>query len=200
MLIVSRNLLLVMMAALALSGCGSKEPQGSSAPSSAKGPTRKSADPGQAALLRNMVGAVVAGKTTDVPVQVRFELRQRPDVGQPLDIDLVIIPSSDAVDQFSGTVQADDGLELISGAQIPATQRPAAGVAITHSIRVLPKRDGIFTFNAVLSVDYGGQTATQTYSMPLISGSGITDLPSAVPDKSAKPPGGAAKGAASAAH
>jgi hypothetical protein len=186
---VGRNLLLVTIAALMLWGCGSKQQEGASDSYGSGAGARHSGNPARAAMMRNTVGAVVANKSTDVPVQVRFQLRQRPDVGQPVDIDLVIIPSSEALDQISGQVQTDDGLELISGSEIPPTQRPADGVPITHSIKVLPKRDGIFTFNAVLSVDYGGQTVTQTYSMPVIAGSGITNLPAAAKTtKSARAP------------
>jgi hypothetical protein len=183
---VGRNLLPVTMAALMLWGCGSKQQEGAS-DSYGSGPgARNSGSPARVAMMRNMVGAVAANKGTDVPVQVRFQLRQRPAVGQPVDIDLVIIPSSDALDEISGQVQVDDGLELISGSQIPPTQRPADGVPITHSIKVLPKRDGVFTFSAVLSVDYRGQTVTQSYLMPVIAGSGITNLPPAAA-KATKP-------------
>jgi hypothetical protein len=176
---VSRNLLLATMAALVLWGCGSKQPEGATVSSATGTGPRKAANSGQAALVRDMVAAVPASKATVVPMVVRFQLRQRPDVGQPVDVDLVMIPSSDAVDQVSGQVQADDGLELVSGAQIPPAQRPAEGVAISHSIKLLPKRNGIFTFSAVLTVDYGGQRVTQTYSIPVIAGSGITTLPPA---------------------
>lgn len=176
---VGRNLLPVTMAALMLWGCGSKRQEGAS-DSYGSGPgARNSGNPARVAMMRNMVGAVVANRGTDVPVQVRFQLRQRPTIGQPVDIDLVIIPSSDALDEISGQVQVDDGLELISGSQIPSSERPADGVPITHSIKVLPRRDGVFTFRAVLSVDYRGQTVTQTYLMPVIAGSGITNLPPA---------------------
>jgi hypothetical protein len=195
---VGRNLLLVTMAALMLSGCGSKQQEGDSTSSGSTPGTRKSGDPARAAMMRNTVAAVAANKSVEVPVQVRFQLHQRPDVGQPVDIDLVIIPSSEALDQISGQVQADDGLELVGGIQIPPTQHPADGVPITHSIKVLPRRDGIFTFSVVLSVDYAGQTLTQTYSMPVIAGSGITNLPAAGAKsaKPARPPTGSATAAA----
>jgi hypothetical protein len=184
---VGRKLLLVTMATLMLWGCCSKQQEGAS-DSYGSGPgAHNSGNPARVAMMRNMVGAVPANKGTDVPVQVRFQLRQRPAVGQPVDIDLVIIPSSETLDQISGQVQADDGLELISGSQIPPTQHPADGVPITHSIKVLPKRDGVFTFSAVLSVDYRGQTVTQTYLMPVIAGSGITNLPAAAAAQTTKP-------------
>jgi hypothetical protein len=182
----SRNLLSGLAAAAMLWGCGSGQPAGGMAGAPKAAPSgKKPVNPAQA-LLRSMVGAVPANRSANVPVQVKFQLRERPDVAQPVDVDLVIVPTSPHVDRISGQVQVDDGLELVDGAQIPTTDRPAEGVPITHGIKVLPKRDGIFTFSAVLSVDYGGQTATQTYAMPMIAGSGVTNLP-AKPATSAVP-------------
>jgi hypothetical protein len=89
------------------------------------------------------------------------------------------------MDRVSGKVQADEGLELVDGAQIPATERPVQGVPIEHLIKVLPKRDGIFTFSATLTVESGGQSSTETFSMPLIAGAGLTDLPAKLPAKTA---------------
>jgi hypothetical protein len=36
----------------------------------------------------------------------------------------------------------------------------------------LPKRDGVFTLTATLSVDAAGHTTTQIFSMPVIAGAG----------------------------
>jgi hypothetical protein len=128
-----------------------------------------------------MVSAVPANKPGAVPLQVKFELRGRPDLGQPVDVDLMIVPLTGTMDRVSGKVQADEGLELVDGAQIPATERPVQGVPIEHLIKVLPKRDGIFTFSAILTVESGGQSSTETFSMPLIAGAGLTDLPAKLP-------------------
>lgn len=195
MWIALRRLLPGFMAVGLLWACGSKEPPGETAvqPVSPKKPVNL---PAQAAL-RNTVAAVALNKTTQLPVQLRFQVLERPDVGQPVDVDLLIVPSNGTVDRISGQVQVDDGLELVAGAQIPPTDRPAEGVPITHSIKVLPKHDGIFTFKAILTVDSGGQTATQTYSMPLIAGSGITSLP--VPAAGAGKPAPAAPAPSTAA-
>ena len=54
---------------------------------------RKPANPADA-RLRTMVNAVPGHKPTTLPVQVKFDLRDRPQVAQPLDIELVIVPLS----------------------------------------------------------------------------------------------------------
>jgi hypothetical protein len=170
----SRNPAVWLLAAGILCGCGSGQPPAATASriTAARKPPARPVD----TLAVRMVSAVAASKSSAVPVQVRFELRGRPGVAQPLDIDLVIVPTSASIDRVSGKVVTDDGLELIDGAQIPATDRPAQGVPIAHTIRVLPKRDGIFTFSAVVTVDSAGQSTTETYSMPLIAGAGLSGV------------------------
>jgi hypothetical protein len=167
------------VAAIALlSGCGSGSRQGASN-SATRTPAaaRKAANPADA-ISANMVSAVVLNKTAAVPIEVRFELKEHPQVAQPVQVDLVMVPLSGAVDRVSAKVQAEDGLDLVDGADIPGTDRPAEGVPIRHTIRVQPKQDGIFVVSAVVTVvDASGGTSTQTFSMPVIAGAGMPDLP-----------------------
>jgi len=128
-------------------------------------------------LSPDMVSAVSAGGTGAPAVQVKFELRQRPAVAQPVDIDLAIVPASGALDRVSGKVEVGDGLELVAGGEIPPTERPVEGVPILHSIKVLPKKDGIFTVSAVLGVDAAGESSSQTFSIPVIVGAGLPEQP-----------------------
>ena len=128
-------------------------------------------------LSPDMVSAVRAGGTGAPAVQVKFELRQRPGVAQPVDIDLAIVPASGALDRVSGKIEVGDGLELVAGGEIPPTERPVEGVPILHSIKVLPKKDGIFTVSAVLGVDAAGESSSQTFSIPVIVGAGLPEQP-----------------------
>jgi hypothetical protein len=126
---------------------------------------------------RNLVSAVTANKTGNLPLQVKFALKARPDVGQALDVDLVVVPLSASVDRIAGKIEGSDGLQIQDGAQLTPVDRPVEGTPLHHTIRVLPQRDGIFTFNAVLTVDSGGQSLSESYAMPLIAGAGLPDLP-----------------------
>ncbi len=164
-------------AAAILGACSSGETPGAAA---------SGARPSQAAqrkslpsnvLSPDMVSAVSAGGTGAPAVQVKFELRQRPGVAQPVDIDLAIVPASGALDRVSGKVEVGDGLELVAGGEIPPTERPVEGVPILHSIKVLPKKDGIFTVSAVLGVDAAGESSSQTFSIPVIVGAGLPEQP-----------------------
>jgi hypothetical protein len=164
---VLRIFLPVLLAGATLLGCGSGEKPGANVPAKpAVAPARKPLP--TSAVSPNMVSAVSGPRTGASAVQVKFELRERPEVNHPLDIDFVILPGPGNLDRISGTVAAGEGLELADGAQFPVTERPAEGVPIRHSVKLLPKRDGIFTVNVLVSVDSGGQTSTQTFSVPVI--------------------------------
>jgi hypothetical protein len=164
-------------AAAVLCACSSGETPGAgaSAARSSQAAPRKS--PPSSLLSPDMVSAVSASGAGAPAVQVKFELRQRPGVGQPLDIDLAIVPASGALDRVSGKVETGDGLELAAGGEIPPTERPVDGVPILHSVKVLPKKDGIFTVSAILSVDAAGQSSSQTFSIPVIVGAGLPEPP-----------------------
>jgi hypothetical protein len=185
MWILNRNLILGLALAALLWGCGSGSHSGPGAKMSAAAAKAK-----RAAKPRDtLVSAVASGKNTTLPVQVKFDLKQRPDVGQPVEINLVIVPMSGSVERISGKVQSDDGLELVDGADIPPSDRPAEGVPIEHTVKVRPQRDGIFTFSAVVTVNAGMQSGTETYSMPVIAGAGLPDVaPKSAGNAGAGPP------------
>jgi len=181
----ARNLLVILAAAALCSGCGSHASGDGAAAQSATKKIGKTAVNPSDAISRNMVSAVASNKPSNVPVQVKFELRDRPDIGQPVTLDLAIVPMSASVDQVSGKVEGEDGLELIEGGEIAASDRPAEGVPIRHSVKVLPKRAGIFTLRAALTVYSSGVSSSESYSIPLIAAT-------AAPESSGKPAAGAA--------
>jgi hypothetical protein len=127
-----------------------------------------------------MVTAVNGARGGASSVQVKFELRERPQAATPLDIDLVIVPVTANVDRVSGKVEAGEGLELAEGAEIPAADRPPEGIPIAHTVKVLPKRDGIFTVTATLAIDAAGVSTNQTFAIPIIVG-GAPPAPPAKP-------------------
>jgi hypothetical protein len=166
--------------AVVAAGCGSGSQSG--APSKAvKAPTaRKPLSPIDQ-LSPNLVPAVAAGKAGAALLEVKFELTAPPAVGTPVDVDVVIVPTADNVDRLSGTIQGDDGLDVLSGATIASVDRPAVGTPIHQALKVVARRDGVYTLSANLSVDSGGQTLTPVFSMPVIGGNGLGDTGAAPP-------------------
>ena len=177
MWIYTRNLGALVAAAALLWGCGSEhEPATTPKVSGAPAAGHKGAWPVDT-RSRYLVSAVAAGKPASAHVQVKFEIKGRPDVGQPVEVDVEILPVSDSLDRVAGRVTTEDGLEILAGGEIPAADRPAEGTPLPHTVKILPKRDGIFSLSAVVSVDSGGQSATETFLMPVIAGAGMPNLP-----------------------
>jgi len=160
-----RNIAPALAAAALLGGCGSHS-SGPAGGTPAKAVAGKSVKPIDE-LSRNMVSAV-ANKPSTLPLQVKFELRDRPDVGQPAELDLAIVPMSASVDRVSGKVEAEEGIEVLEGGEIAAAERPVEGVPIHHHFKVVPKREGIYTVRALLTVDASGVPSSDAYSMPVI--------------------------------
>jgi len=160
--------------ALAVSGCGSSGEPGSGAAAANKGP------PGAKAAGHpqsdNMVAAVSATKGA-LPVEVKFELHERPQVGQPVDIDIALRPVAPSLERVQAIFHAGDGLDIVSGGETASIERPQEGVPIHHTIRILPKRDGIFVVSCVVSVDSANESLSRTFSIPLIAGEGLAEHP-----------------------
>jgi len=180
----------VLGLALTLAGCGSKsETQPKQAKAAA--PLKKAATPTDS-LSPNLVGAVTTTKSGAGMLQVKFELAARPEVGDPVDVDLVIVPQADNIDRITGTIQADEGVEVVSGGDISTTDKLTFGTPIHHALKVRARRDGIFTLSAALTIESAGQTLAPVYSMPLIAGNGLVDagaapMPAKSPPKPAPP-------------
>jgi hypothetical protein len=179
------NLGPALAASVILSGCGSGETPGVAGAPAKPAATPRTAQPGDV-VSPNMVSAASGARTGPAVVQLKFELRDRPELAQPLDIDIVILPASATLDRLYGRVETGDGLELADGAQIAPTERPAEGIPIRHSIKVLPKKDGLFTVNAVVTMDAAGQSWIQTFSIPVMVGPASTAAAATKPAAAAR--------------
>jgi hypothetical protein len=187
----------LLLAAL-LGGCGSSHEE---TPATRAATRAKKALNPKDVLARSLVGAATSVKpgSSPIPVQVKFALLGRPDVAQPVDIDLAIVPTASNLDRIFGKVEGEEGLELVGSGELEPAEKPVENTPIERTIKVLPKKNGIYLLTAVVSVDMGGQISTQSYSIPVIAGTGIPDLPTkpvtataAATTASASPPATAA--------
>lgn len=170
------SLILVLALALAAvtAGCGSGSQANAPAKAVKAATVRKPLSPIDQ-LSPNLVPAVATNKAGAGLVELKFELAAPPVVGTPVDVDMVILPTADNMERISGTVQGDDGLDVVSGGTIDPVDRPTVGNPIHHSLKVVARRDGIYALSANLSVDSAGQTANPVFSIPVIGGNGLSD-------------------------
>jgi hypothetical protein len=111
-------------------------------------------------------------------VDLKFKLTRRPAVGEPVDIELALIPNED-LERLFARFQVSDGLQLLSGAQTERFEHPAKGEPLAHKLTVTAQTDGIFYVTAVLLADSETESIARTFSFPLIAGKGLPELPSA---------------------
>ena len=161
---------------LGLSACGGSKGSADTAHSSAQQATahRGVADPSGRAP-DDMVAAVSAGKGGP-PVELKFELRGAPQPGQPLDVDIAILPDAPAISRLYARFMGGEGIDLVDGGELAAIDKPAQGAVIRHVLRVLPKQDGIYTFSAAVSVELADDSVTRTFTIPVIVGEGLADV------------------------
>ena len=163
----------LLAAVLTAAGCGSGNTPATSQ-AKANGLVKKAAGPASA-LSPYLVSAVPVAKGGPALFDLKFEVAGRPDIGSPTDVDLVLVPLKDTIDRFSGTVQGEDGLDVVAGDSIASTEKPAAGTPIHQAVKVVARRDGIFMLTVNLSVSASGQPLSMAYSLPIISGNGLAD-------------------------
>ena len=189
MRILTRVALLAAIQGLLLAGCG----HDAAPAAAAKRAEKKAANPVDA-LSRSLVAAVPSVKagTRPIPVQVKFALREHPRAGAPAEMDLALVPTTGTLDRMSGKVEGEEGLSIVSGADLADAQKPVEGVPVHYTLQVLAKQDGIYELTVNVSVDAGGIVSTQAFTVPLLAGQGIADLPTtgtvSAPVAATKPP------------
>jgi hypothetical protein len=118
-------------------------------------------------LTAGMVEAVPLGKST-LPMSVKFDVTDRPVVGQPLEVAIALIA------QVSGSasvqVTSTEGLKIAPGfgpidiAAVDPTQ------AYRVSIPTTPAADGIQQLTLNVSLTHDDTTEARSFSVPIIVG------------------------------
>jgi hypothetical protein len=118
-------------------------------------------------LTGGMVEAASQGKS-QAPVKLKFELQQRPTLGQSLDINLAVLPQIDASSadiQIAGGI----GLALPPGA---TTQIDLATVEAGHvyrqSVKVTPNLEGVLLLSLTILLKHDEIIESRMFSIPLV--------------------------------
>jgi hypothetical protein len=124
-----------------------------------KGPTASE-------LTVGMVEAASQGKS-QLPVQLKFDLAQRPTLGRPLDVNLAVMPQIDA---SPADIQVTGGYGLTVDPGANAIDLPAveAGQVYRQSVKVTPSSDGVLLLSVSVSLKHDEMTESRAFSIPLI--------------------------------
>jgi len=117
-------------------------------------------------LTAGMVEAASQGKS-QAPVQLKFDLPQRPALGQTVDINIAVMPQIDAI-SAAIQVTGGEGLTVASAAnqiEMPAVE---AGKVYRQSIKVTPTTDGVLLLSLTITLKHDEMSESRAYSIPLI--------------------------------
>jgi hypothetical protein len=163
--------LLLLCAMLALAACN-RDSGSAPAPGPVSHPKTRAAAPAAphataAEQTAGMVEAASQGKS-QVPVELKFDIAQRPKVGQPLDIDLALIaqiPASPA------TVQVSDSEEVsvAPGAKQFDIASEEAGEVYKHTVNVTPNAEGVVLLGVTVSLKHDEMVDQRVFSIPIIA-------------------------------
>jgi hypothetical protein len=122
--------------------------------------------PSAAELTAGMVEAASQGKS-QLPVQLKFDLKQRPTPGQTLDIDIALIPH---IDGGAADIQVTggDGLSVAPGTNQIGFPAVEAGQVYRQSVKVTPISDGVLLLGLTISLKHDEMTESRGFSIPLI--------------------------------
>jgi hypothetical protein len=114
-----------------------------------------------------MVQAPAQGKST-VPVELKFDLAQRPKVGQPLEVNLALIPQIEASPATILVSGADD-VAVAAGANqfdIPSTQ---PGEVYRETVNVTPNAEGVVVIGVTVSLKHDDVVDQKVFAIPIIA-------------------------------
>lgn len=159
-----RLLPLAACAALLLVGCG-----GAAQPESAA--DAGAAMPAATEAASKLVSAVSSGKP-GAAVDLKFDIAQRPRIGESLPVSIVVTTLAADITKLQVIFQSTDGIQVVDGLELNAPANPASGQSFSHTVIVLPQKDGVSYLSAVALVEAAsaGSSVARTFAIPIIVG------------------------------
>jgi hypothetical protein len=114
-----------------------------------------------------MVQAAPQGKS-QVPVELKYDITQRPKVGQSLEINLALIAqiaASSATIQLTG---ADD-VTVAAGANQFDIPSEEAGQVYRQTVHVTPNSEGVVLLGVTVSLKHDEMVDQRAFSIPIIA-------------------------------
>jgi hypothetical protein len=170
-IITSAQVLLLCAAAVALAACNkdSGSVPAANAVSHVKPKAAVAPKPGATAAEQTvgMVQAASQGKS-QVPVELKFDIAQRPKVGQLLAIDLALIPqieANPATIQVTGT----DDVSVAPGASQFDIASAEAGGVYRETVNVTPNAEGVVLLGVTVLLKHDEVVDQRVFSIPIIA-------------------------------
>lgn len=124
-----------------------------------------------ALALAGMVEAV-GPSGAQPPLELRFAIRSRPQVGQDDEVDYALVPQAPGLGTIRLAFASLDGLKVMSHGPALAAIKPASGVPIFGSVTVRPLKPGLLTLTAAVAVESSNGSVVWPFNIPVIAGEG----------------------------
>lgn len=180
-----RNLLIAGVTLLVIIGCGSDTDTSAPPPAGADEPreqaTATATQPAKPDPTAGMASAVGTGKP-GAPVNLKYDLLSRPVVGQPVEVELAIVPTA-PIALLKTSVTGMEGLSLGGTESITDVENPSFDEPTRFRFTVTPNENGMFYVTVMLSVTSTGAEQFRSFSIPLVVGTTATaEKPAAAPE------------------
>jgi hypothetical protein len=127
------------------------------------------------ALPPEMVTAVAAGKSV-AEVGLHFALRGQPTIGNPVDIDVALVPRAELI-SLAVAFESQQNLAVVSGEQFGPASDVAINKPLTHRVTLMPSAEGVYLLSASAKTETVDGTVTSTFSIPLIVSTAAPNTP-----------------------
>ncbi|MFT3905548.1 MAG: hypothetical protein QM718_04500 [Steroidobacteraceae bacterium] len=111
--------------------------------------------------------AAVSSAKIRTPIDLKFRLKQRPRIDQPLEIELALdVDERSQVQRIVLNFSGLTGLDVVSDARL-SIEQPEGGTQV-KTLVVMPRKSGVYYVTATAIVDGGALSISRVYSIPVI--------------------------------
>jgi hypothetical protein len=162
--------IIILLGIAALAACHRQPGTAPAVPAKPKAGVRAAAQaqhgPSPQELTAGMVEAVVQGKS-QAPVNLKFDLLQRPVAGQPLEVAIALLPQI-AARSATVSVTGSDGLKLDPGEDQFEFPGIEAAKVYRHSIKVTPAADGLSLLTVSVTLQHDQTSDSSVFAVPIL--------------------------------
>jgi len=114
-----------------------------------------------------LANAVIVGKTA-APVNLKYDVPKKPEVGQPFEVELTFLTRLPA-DVLEATITGMPGLTVVNGGAARFEPIEASG-RYTTKVLAQANASGLYYIGIVANVQTKVQTESRTFSVPVVVG------------------------------
>jgi hypothetical protein len=157
---------LLLLAAAACDRSANSPPTPDAKPSQGAAAAKPGINPELLQLIRSSTLGASAG-SAEVPVEVRFDLRDAPLSGQPFTLPILVLPA-DAIPSVKIEVSGAEGLTVLEPTTPVALDKLAAGTVRHLELKATADGTGLKIVNVTVTAEIPGGAQSRTFSYPLL--------------------------------